>query len=81
MIAPETRASHQGRDEPIYLAGCERLYVSMLMAGVPDVTFRSVASFSIRPADVGLSPDSGGVADIPQPPLGAKRRNSHECGT
>jgi len=33
--------------------------------------FGSVASFSAGWLDVCLSPDSGGIADIPQPPLGA----------
>jgi hypothetical protein len=34
----------------------------------------SLASFCFGSLDVCLSPDRGGIADVPQPPLGAKNR-------
>jgi hypothetical protein len=39
------------------------------------VRFGSFASFSTRSPDVCLSPVSGGIAHIPQPPLRANRRH------
>ena len=37
----------------------------------------ALAAVLVRSTDVCLSPDSGGIADIPQPPLGATSGLTH----
>ena len=43
----------------------------MVIGRDPNVASGSIASYSVCSQDVGFTPDSGAIADIPQPPLGA----------
>jgi hypothetical protein len=64
-----------------------RIATTSGLASVADVSgaiaifaFRPIASFLARTQDVCSSRDSGGIADIPEPPLGHKSRHQQRRG-